>query len=160
MEEKAKAVENETEMNEKITLELEDLIPTSSTFKLKSMPGEEFFLRAINLKDRSWMKKFFGDAKAIEKAFEGLNGDTICKLAYHQFDQENRAKFMAIDRDEIDDDGVKVCVHLMGWEAFQEKVEGTNELIMLYTELLKVMGVSQPFLDKMEAEAVKKNETD
>ena len=137
---------------------LEDLIPARATFTLKSRPGIEYALRPMDLNDQVWIKKTFGNQDALQVALQGMDVEAVTRMVYHQLEQSSRKDFVATTESQVDDDGNEVTRTITGPEKLRAELSWPQEFMGLVTVLLKTIGLSQPILDKLQIEAVKKNE--
>jgi hypothetical protein len=150
--------EHQKDIQENQSVTLDDLIPEHATFTLKST-GKIYIIRPVNLDDQVWVKKNIGDETMIEKAFSGLDPDVITKLVYRLMDQDGRTDFMARDCSEINGDGEQQSYRLTGPQALCKAIEWPQEFIEVFRALLKTIGISNPILDKLGMDIIKKKET-
>lgn len=135
-------------------IELEDMIPVEAEFKLKAT-GKSYKLRKISLRDRTWIKDKFKDD--IEKVFRTVDFKDLMMVIYHQLDEASKQEFLMIEREETNDDGVKVKVKVTGPELLSEALTDPEEIRDVMNAFIKTMGISQAIVDKMSAEYLKKN---
>lgn len=119
-------------------LNLDDLAPTNVDFELSKYPGVKFTLGAFTLRVQLWLTKRFGEA-AVQSAITGVDLTVVSETAYHVLDAISKAEFKTV-------------------EDFQEAIVSFKDRHNLKKALLETMGLSQPVLDKIQAQLEAKDE--
>lgn len=133
-------------------LELEDLIPRESSFTL-SATEKTYTLRPLSLDDEVWLKRKFGSD--IERIFKQQDMEAICRIIYHQLDEESKAEFGERTVTFVNEEGQKASEKRGGVVLLQCMIRGTEEKKAVIKSLLDVIGVSRPTIEKVFTEEKK-----
>jgi hypothetical protein len=128
-------------------IKLEDLVPEGATFALKKT-GKTYRLRPVSLSDELWMNRTFG--AEIESVFRQIKMKEICRIVFHQLEEEDKVDFLAQDVTIINEEGEKITQRIGGAELLFILISGYAEKISIFQALLATIGVSRPMLDKLE----------
>lgn len=140
---------------ENAAVKLEDLLTDRATFKLKATGEREHTLRLVNLEDQAWIKRTFGAELGIQYIFQQRQWDEIAKIAYRLL--EDKAAFPAFDETVIDDEGETVTRRISGPQSFMRAVTGLEECTLVLKALLTSIRLSNPQIDEVLQEELKKN---
>lgn len=136
-------------------INLEDLVPEKSAFKLK-IPNKEYTLRPFNLEDEVWLQKKYGNE--IESIFKELRIKEICEIAFHQL--EDKSDFKKREVKFVNDEGDELVEIKGGVDLLYSLVSGFDEKIAIINALMATIGVSRPIVEKLTKEdGEKKSET-
>lgn len=143
-------------------LSLEDLIPTTGSFKLAST-GKEYTLRPFTMADEIWLEKTYGGDGVIQKIFTDFDFLKIMRIAFNQLTDPQKEDFKVQSVKYIDDEGKEIEMTLGGYKLLYTLVAGFSEKLDVLKALTKTLGISRPAIEKMdeqikaeEAEAKKK----
>lgn len=132
-------------------LDLTDLIPESATFRLSGTGDVEHTLRPVDLSDRAWVTRTFGDYRAIERIFSEQDMEAISKLVFQLV--VDKSPFAARDEEEWNEQGEKVGTRKVGgYLLVMRAVRGARDQIALMKAVLKTIGISEPVQEKLVAE--------
>lgn len=140
---------------ETIPIGLEELIPSEAQF---DMNEKTYTLRKINLEDQVWMKAKYGER--LDEIFEKLPLKEVCEIVFHLLPNEQKADFAFKVVEEYDDDGKMTEVEKTGPAQVRSCISGIGQQIKLVKALLKTVGISQPILDRLAEDDIKKNEAE
>lgn len=133
---------------------LEDLVPDYAEFFIKSV-GKTLRLRPLNVEDKVWIKRKFGDD--VEAALNIKNLDKICIVAYHMIDDKSLFKKQKVI--EIDEEGTETESEIGGLKLFMRMLISAADQQSLIDALLKSFGVSKELAKQIEEDQLKKNLT-
>ena len=111
-------------------MKLEQIIPQEASFSLRST-GEEYTLRPFSLSDTAWLNSRYKD-KEFEKVMEDMNMTEIVKIVYHQLKLEDKKKFLAMEVEEVSDEGELITKKYTGPERLMQEVHGLEEEFNIY----------------------------
>jgi hypothetical protein len=134
-------------------LQLEDLVPQESEFKLRKT-GKTYCLREVTAADEGWFQKTFGES--LVKRFENLESECVCRIAFRLMVEKDKQEFASQTVTIMNEEGETVEIRLGGWELFMHYVSGLAEKVEISKAVLQAIGVSRPVLDKIEEEEIKK----
>lgn len=126
-------------------MELTDLFPETGTFKLKSTGDHEHRLRPVNLIDRAWITRTFGEGNVLQAMFEKSDFASITKLVFYLL--EDKSPFPAGEIDDLGENFEVVKRKVAGPERIMQAIVSPAEQIAVMKALLKTIGVSEPMLD-------------
>lgn len=139
---------------ENTSVTLEEMIPRTATVEIE---GKEYTLRKFSLSDQAWAIEKFGGAEGIQAVFDKPDLKGICQMVFHQLSDKDKRDFMLKHINLINDDGEEEEVRLTAVDQLMRKVSGSQHATEMVIALMKTIGVSQPLLDKVEAEGKKKS---
>ena len=139
---------------ETAAIKLEDLLPSMAEFK---MNGKVYNLRPINLDDQVWMGDKYGPER-LEEILSTLPLKEVCEIIFHQLPLEQKKDFPYEEIEDLDDEGKPCTKEMTGPAKVRQSISGIAHQMELIRALLKTIGISQPVLEKLEAEEIKKNE--
>jgi hypothetical protein len=131
-------------------VKLEDLVPEGAEFKLKKTE-KTYRLKPFSLSDELWMNKVFGND--IEKIFREVRMKEVCRIVFHQLEDEDKEDFLARDVTVINEQGEKLTQRLGGAELFSLFISGQTEKIKIFEALLQTIGISRPMLDEFKKDS-------
>ncbi len=135
-----------------MNIELKDIVPRGATIKL-SMKNRTYRLRAVTLDDEIWMNETFGST--LEDIFKNLKMKEVCKIVFHQMEEEDKQDFLAIDVEFINEKGEKLLKRMGGSDLLMIHILGYSEKIALYEALMETIGLSRPLQKKLSEEEKK-----
>lgn len=130
-------------------IKLEDLVPEGSEFTLKKT-GKTYRLKPITLHDELWLQKTFGDE--IEKIFRQIRMKEVCRIVFHQLEEEDKEDFLSREVTFINEEGEKQSVKMGGAELLFALISGHAEKVKIFEALLRTIGISRPLMEKLEAD--------
>ncbi len=138
-------------------IKFEELVPELSQFSLKKT-GKSYRLNLMSAADAQWAKKKFG-----EENIEGLIRDTdlefFCAFAIRLMFEEDREDFASREVKTMNEDtGVKGVAVMGGANLLKHMISGKLEFKGMIDAILETMGVSQPLIEKIVADELKKKE--
>lgn len=138
-------------------MKFEDLCPQPGRFTLKST-GQTYTLRPISLADRAWINDKFGSD--LQKIFSEMRGLEIAQIVYHQLDDASKESFQPREVILWDEEtGQKVPQGTKGGPSLLAMmIEGLGELAQVFEALLKTIGISEPVINEMANQELKKKE--
>ncbi len=138
-------------------VKLEDIIPAQASFRLKKKENKEYFLKPVDMSDQVWVRENLGDEDAVKKIFDlkNLNATKVSMLIYRLLNQQDRADFLAYEKTDINDDGVKKKVLVTGPEVLLKHIS-QNEFLPIIGALNRTFIDSSPMKDTMIEMAKKK----
>jgi len=133
-------------------IKLEDLVPTSGKFFLKTM-NKEYTLRPVNLQDELWMNK---ELKVV--TFDDVLGDLekLTRLVFRLMDDEHKKDFLVKEVQFVNEDGESVTGKIGGYKLLACTICGVEEKNAVVTAALNCLGFSEELLKKLEDEQKKK----
>lgn len=136
------------------SISLEDLLPQSAELELN---GRVFTLRPIDLDDQVWLRNKFGDEK-LNFIFQNQEMESISQIVYHQLSYEDKLELKAVEINDIDDDGNEIVLKVTGPMLLRKMIKGPIDSLKVVNALLHTIGISQPVLDKLAEQEIKKKE--
>lgn len=134
-------------------LTLEDIVPEATEFVVSN--GKTFRLNKMNIVDSQWLNKTFGQ-EGMNRIFKQLEIDGIVRMAWRMLSSEDKQGFVAREFTEVQEDGTELKIKRGGVELFKAEFQGPMDLLALLKALLRTIGISQPILDKLTDDNVKK----
>jgi hypothetical protein len=131
-------------------MNLEDLLPESPTFELKST-GKTYELRPPDLSDRVKLGKM-GD---INLMFSEKRWDEVCKVIYLLL--KDKSDFIATKEKFIDDDGFEREGYVTGPACLLRAIQSQKELIQVLCAFNSAVAASEPLVKDYIVEELKKN---
>lgn len=135
-------------------ISLEDLIPAPAELKISD---KTYVLRPISLEDQLWASRKFGEN--MHENLNKLSFDQICQIVYHQMRDEDRGDFPYEEKEGFDDDGKPTKVSRSSWQKIAGQMTTLGHKLEMTKAFFTTVGISQPILDKIEIEEIKKKET-
>jgi len=138
-------------ISETESIDLDFLIPEEATLEVD---GTDYILRPVSLKDQMWAKNKFGTTTG--ENLTDLDFDQLAQFVYHQMDSDGKRAFPYTETEDFDDDGKEVTVKTPGWQTLQDQFKGPKGMVKMMKSFLKVVGISQPLIDKTVEDETKK----
>jgi hypothetical protein len=139
----------------KTMIKLEDIVPQGATFTL-SRTKKTYRLRPVSLADEIWLNKEFG--AQIETIFREVRMREICRIVFHQLEEESKADFAKQTVTIMNEEGDKVSETKGGAELLFCLIAGFAEKMEIFNALLQTIGISRPMVEKLVAEDEKKSQ--
>jgi hypothetical protein len=119
-------------------MNLEELLPTPQTFKIKAF-DVEFKLRPCTLGEYILMGETF--SMSVIELLNDLNLETLCKIILFLLDEESKKTFKAVEVNTIDClTGAEVKTTLGGYRLLLKNVANVTEQKYLMDKVLLCMG--------------------
>jgi len=123
-------------------MNLQDITPQESTFKLKVSGDRVFTMNPINLSDEIWLDNTFGSE--IGKIFESVNIKEISRIVFRLLKNEDKAFFKKQVVELVDENGEASEIELGGVALLQSMISGWDEKTRILEALLLNIGISRP----------------
>lgn len=117
-----------------LPIDLMDLVPQDSPFKLSTRPEETFTLCRWSLRVRSWAVKQYG-AEGLQTIFNEQRIQEISEMAW----------FMLKEKDKF-----PPTKELTPFECFQESITTVADQLAVIKALLAAVGIGEPEIDKIQ----------
>jgi hypothetical protein len=137
------------------TIRLEDLIPEGAEITLKKT-GKTYRLKPISLSDELWLNKTFG--AELDSIFRQIKMKEVCRIVFHQLEDEDKEDFLARDVTIINEEGEKATHRIGGAELLFILISGYKEKLEIFEALLKTIGISRPVMEKLKQEETPETE--
>lgn len=135
-------------------MELEDLIPAKPEFTL-AKTGKTYKLRTVNLTDQVWIKNKYGSEDSFQTVIKENDVEKTLPLVYRLL--EDKSDFMASQEMIVDDDGKELEATITGPVKLLRAISGMEEYAKVMGAMAKSIMLSNPMIDKVIKEHVKKN---
>lgn len=110
-------------------LNLDDLVPQETAFKLSTLPGREIHLRRWSLRARKWAVDKYG-AEELQQIFNNRQVEKIAALAYFLLRDDDQKSFPTED-------------------DFLDAVATIPDQIELIKAVLRTIGIGEPQIEKI-----------
>ena len=125
----------------KLEIELENLIPSNSSFELNQFPGHVFELRPCTGGMLIDMSKKIGN---IEKVLSIPSAENVSKMAMMLMDYDSAVKFKAQKVKTIDVlTGKEEVTEMGGYKILMHSIQGISEQYDVYRAILESLGYAK-----------------
>ncbi|OFZ54976.1 MAG: hypothetical protein A2428_03120 [Bdellovibrionales bacterium RIFOXYC1_FULL_54_43] len=131
-------------------IKLEELVPLPGEFYLRATQ-KTYHLRPVSIEDRVWITSKYGSE--LQQIFREVRAKEIAAIAFHQLTDKDKADFKKKTVEIVDEEGNTKETELGGVVVLRMLIQGNDEITAVLTALLHTIGISEPLIEEMAADA-------
>lgn len=133
-----------------LSMDLSQIRPKESTFKLRFAGEKVFTMNPISLGDEIWLEGTYGDR--IGEVFENVNTKEISRIVFRLLKVEDKSFFKKQKVDLVNEEGEESEIEIGGVALLQSLISGWEEKVVILNALLENIGLSRPEVDDSKEE--------